>query len=353
MTKPDFSFQSSANIHYICNTKELTMIMKNIYCALLAVMFTAAAGAQSLRVPASAIPVAEAGDSTVIIVSPEVPAPDDIYNDESIVIEGDVSTTLAAETPEWLRSENLNSTLVRLGDTSHDVSIAEFAVPAGVFAAAALFVRTPPLVKARKYVQKHLSQHGDHKTAVDDYLQYLPMVAPYGLYLCGMKGQHSLLDRTKMLAMSYATFAVLNNSLKFAFGEKRPDSSAHNSFPSGHTGTVVTGAEFLRREYWDSNKWVAMSGYVVALGVGYLRIHNDRHWINDVVGGAALGYLSTTFAYWIYPKIFRKRTRMHRDELLEQNSLALPQSNQSRQISWMASPAIGNGAYGISASLTF
>ena len=34
-----------------------------------------------------------------------------------------------------------------------------------------------------------------------------------------------------------------------------------------------------------------------------MRIHNDRHWVNDVVGGAALGYLSTTFAYWLYPKI--------------------------------------------------
>ncbi len=93
-----------------------------------------------------------------------------------------------------------------------------------------------------------------------------------------------------------------------------------------------------------------MSGYVVALGVGYLRIHNDRHWINDVVGGAALGYLSTTFAYWIYPKIFRKRTRMHRDELLERNILP---EKKTTGMTWMASPAIGSGAYGVSCSITF
>lgn len=304
--------------------------------------------------PAMAQTVAES-DTVIIIKSPEVPAPDDIYGDESVVIESDtpMANTMLADTPEWFRSENIDKSLVRLGDTTHNISIAEFAAPVATFAVASLFVKTPALVKARKYVQKHLSQHGNNKTEVDNYLQYLPMVGAYGLYFCGMKGQHSLLDRTILLAMSYATFAVLNNSLKFAFNEKRPDSQARNSFPSGHTGTVVTGAEFLRREYWDSNKWVAMSGYVVALGVGYLRIHNDRHWINDVVGGAALGYLSTTFAYWIYPKIFRKRTRMHRDELLQHNNITVAEKSRNHGMTWMASPAIGNGTYGVAASLTF
>lgn len=322
------------------------------------IMFFGAAslvyGNAPLTIPEpTAVNIQAENDTVVIIQSPEVPAPDDIYGDESVTIEAEgetVESTIVADTPEWLRLENVGKDLIRLGDSSHDVSIAEFAVPVGVFTAGALFVRTPALVKARKYVQKHLSQHGKHKTPVDDYIQYLPMVGAYGLYFCGMKGQHSLLDRTILLAMSYATFAVLNNSLKFAFGEKRPDSNAHNSFPSGHTGTVVTGAEYLRREYWDQNKWVAMSGYVVALGVGYLRIHNDRHWINDVVGGAALGYLSTTFAYWIYPKIFRKRTRMHRDELLERNILP---EKKTTGMTWMASPAIGSGAYGVSCSITF
>lgn len=293
-------------------------------------------------------------DTIVIIQSPETPAPDDIYGDETMIIENGnetVESTLIADTPEWLRSENVGNDLVKLGDTSHNVSIAEFAVPVGIFTAGALFVRTPALVRARKYVQQHLSQHGRHKTSVDNYIQYLPMVGAYGLYFCGMKGQHSLLDRTILLAMSYATFAVLNNSLKFAFREQRPDSHARNSFPSGHTGTVVTGAEYLRREYWDQNKWVAMSGYVVALGVGYLRIHNDRHWINDVVGGAALGYLSTTFAYWLYPKIFRKRTRMHREELIERTMMTADKKNSG--MTWMASPAIGNGSYGVACSVTF
>ena len=47
-----------------------------------------------------------------------------------------------------------------------------------------------------------------------------------------------------------------------------------------------------------------------------MRVYNNRHWINDVVGGAAIGYMSTAFAYWLYPKIFRKRAALHREELL-------------------------------------
>lgn len=35
-------------------------------------------------------------------------------------------------------------------------------------------------------------------------------------------------------------------------------------------------------------------------------MHNDRHWANDVLAGAAVGMLSTKFAYWLYPKLFRK-----------------------------------------------
>lgn len=294
-------------------------------------------------------------DTIVIIHSPEVPAPDDIYGDESVEIEqtesGDTVVTIATELPEWLTTESINSQLVRLGDTSHDAGIAEFAVPAGVFAAAALFVKTPWLIRWREEVQEHLSQHGKHKTPVDDWIQYSPMVASYALYFCGMKGQHSLLDRTILLAMSYATFGVVNYAMKTAFKEQRPDSGARNSFPSGHTGTVIMGAEYLRREYWDTNKWVAMSGYVVGAAVAYLRIYNDRHWINDVIGGAALGYLSTTFAYWIYPKIFKKRTRMHRDVLMQR--IAPETEKTTRALTWTAAPFVSSGACGVGGSIMF
>lgn len=292
-------------------------------------------------------------DTVIVIQSPLIPAPDDIYTDETTEVTtmpGDTAVVIVDDPfPLQLRSENAAADLVRLGDTSHNVGIAEFAIPAATFATAALFVRTPKLVQARKFVQEKLSHHGKDKTTVDNYIQYAPMVFGYGLDFIGVKSQHNLLDRTILLAMSYATFGVINYAAKTAYGEKRPDSNARNSFPSGHTGTVFMGAEFLRREYWHKSKWIGAAGYAVAISVGYLRIHNDRHWINDVVGGAALGYLSTTFAYWIYPKIFHKRVRLHRDALLER----ITPENEQKRLVWMASPFACDGAYGVAASITF
>lgn len=293
----------------------------------------AAAGAGAQEQPDSAVllvpETAIARPDTMLIIHGEETAPDDIYGDTQLIIRTDADSTAT-------------------DGGGGKFPVAEFVVPAATFTVASLFVRTPFLVHWREEAQKHLSNHGKNKTTVDNYLQYLPAAAPYLLYACGYKGDHNFLDKTILLAMSAATFAVLNNTLKFAFSEQRPDSQTRNSFPSGHTGTAFMGAEYMRREYWNHNKWVAMSGYMVATAVAYLRIYNNRHWINDVVGGAALGYLSTTFAYWIYPKIFRKRERMHRQELL----IRQQKKQQSGQMVMAAPFATGHCA-GINLSYTF
>ena len=45
---------------------------------------------------------------------------------------------------------------------------------------------------------------------------------------------------------------------------------------------------------------------MVAPLTAYLRVYNDRHWINDVVAGACIGIVSTKLAYRLYPLLFRK-----------------------------------------------
>lgn len=109
---------------------------------------------------------------------------------------------------------------------------------------------------------------------MDEYSQYAPMVAVYGLNLFGIKGKHSFKDRTIILAMSYATMGIVVNVMKYSFKEKRPDSGARNSFPSEHTATAFMGAEFLRREYKEVSPWIGYAGYAVAAATGYLRIYN-------------------------------------------------------------------------------
>lgn len=91
---------------------------------------------------------------------------------------------------------------------------------------------------------------------------------------------------------------ALTNIGKFTFKEKRPDSSARNSFPSGHTATAFTGAELIREEY---GLGIGIGAYTVAVGVAFLRLYNGRHWLNDVIAGAGVGILSARIGYWMLP----------------------------------------------------
>ncbi len=193
-----------------------------------------------------------------------------------------------------------------VGDESHGLKLREVLVPTALVGASALFVHNGWLTRQRENVQDALSARGRHKFKVDDYSQYAPMVAVYGLNLCGLKGRHGFKDRTILLAMSYATMGVLVNAMKFSFKEKRPDSNARNSFPSGHTATAFMGAAFLYKEYKDVSPWIGYAGYAVAATTGYLRIYNNRHYVNDVIAGACIGVASVKLAYWLYPKCFRK-----------------------------------------------
>jgi membrane-associated phospholipid phosphatase len=85
--------------------------------------------------------------------------------------------------------------------------------------------------------------------------------------------------------------------------EERPDLSNTLSFPSGHTAIAFASAQFMFREYKDSNFLLAVSGYSLAVFTGVYRMLNNKHWFGDVVGGAGFGILSTELAYWLYPKI--------------------------------------------------
>lgn len=148
-----------------------------------------------------------------------------------------------------------------------------------------------------------------HHTYADDYVQYLPIASVYGLSLLGAKAKHDYVDRTMVLAVSAATMAAVVNVVKHTVKEKRPDSGARNSFPSGHTATAFLGAEIVREEYgWG----YGAAAYGVAALIGVSRMWNDRHWYNDVLAGAGVGILSARVGYWLLPyttRIFKHKRR--------------------------------------------
>jgi hypothetical protein len=152
-------------------------------------------------------------------------------------------------------------------------------------------------------VKSYVDNHVSGGTCIDDYTRYAPTLSVYALNAMGIKGKHNFRDRTIILATSQLIMCGTVMSLKSISKEERPDGSTDNSFPSGHTATAFSGAEFLWQEYKDVSVWYGVTGYVVAAGTGLLRLYNDRHWLTDVAAGAGIGILSTKLAYWVYPFI--------------------------------------------------
>ncbi|MDE7101409.1 MAG: phosphatase PAP2 family protein [Bacteroidales bacterium] len=139
---------------------------------------------------------------------------------------------------------------------------------------------------------------GDHYFHADDYIQYLPAAAYLGLGAVGVKSKHTFKERFVAGATAHIVMAALTNGLKYSIREKRPDTRARNSFPSGHTALVFTGAELMRIEY---GPWYGLAAYTVATSVAFLRMYNNRHWLNDVIAGAGIGILSARIGYWMLP----------------------------------------------------
>lgn len=164
-----------------------------------------------------------------------------------------------------------------------------------------------------KEIRDELQENIDHRLTLDDFTQYAPMTATYGLNLCGIKGKHGYGDLTIILGTAYALMGTTVYGLKNITKVERPDGSARNSFPSGHTATAFMGAELLRREYRGVSPWIGVAGYAVAAGTGFFRMYNNRHWLTDVIAGAGIGILSAQAAYWLYPVI--SKTFFHKQYL--------------------------------------
>ena len=159
-----------------------------------------------------------------------------------------------------------------------------------------------PLRNARYEVRDYLNEwRGDHRTAVDDYLQYVPLASVYGLSILGAEAKHGYVDRTLELVTSYVALGIMVNAVKYTVREPRPDGSSRNSFPSGHTATTFMGAELVRIEYGDDSPWYSVGAYTTAIVVGALRVYNERHWFTDVFAGAGIGILSARIGYWLLP----------------------------------------------------
>jgi membrane-associated phospholipid phosphatase len=82
---------------------------------------------------------------------------------------------------------------------------------------------------------------------------------------------------------------MLVQPVKFATGRERPDLSNHHSFPSGHAAvTFATAAVIERHLGWKRS----LLAYGIASYVAASRLHDNRHYLSDVVFGAAVGSIA-------------------------------------------------------------
>lgn len=145
---------------------------------------------------------------------------------------------------------------------------------------------------------------GQTKTRVDDYIQYAPIAGIYIPGLFGMDSRSNFRDKTIVTASSFIVMAGAVNLIKHTVHSERPDKSANNSFPSGHTATAFTGAHLMHKEY--GNIYLSLTAYSIATTTGVLRMVNKRHRSADVLAGAGIGILSVEFSYYLLPIIHKK-----------------------------------------------
>lgn len=183
-------------------------------------------------------------------------------------------------------------------------------IPATMITYGIVSIQNEKLKSVNANMKEEIWIERSHKQlSIDNYLQWAPAVAVYGLNAAGIKGAHNFRDRTIIYGLSTAIMSSIVFTGKSISKEWRPDGSNNYSFPSGHTANAFAAAEFLRREYKDVSIWYGVAGYAVAATTGYLRMYNNKHWLSDVVAGAGVGILSTNLAYYLYPsvkKIFEK-----------------------------------------------
>lgn len=127
-----------------------------------------------------------------------------------------------------------------------------------------------------------------------------------GLVTAGLASRDSgLRDAGLRVAGSILTAGVMVGGAKLAFGRPRPADrlddaddfapfSGQSSFPSGHTTMAFALATSLSDEIDRPLATVGL--YTLAAGTGWSRMNDHKHWLSDVVAGAALGYVSAKFA---------------------------------------------------------
>jgi membrane-associated phospholipid phosphatase len=111
-----------------------------------------------------------------------------------------------------------------------------------------------------------------------------------GTYAIGLLAKHTCVgvlgaDLLKAQLLAEA----LTMAVKYSVRRTRPDNGSGFAFPSGHTSVTFASATILQQQLgWK----VGAPAYALASYVAASRIQAKRHYLSDVVFGAAVGIVS-------------------------------------------------------------
>jgi membrane-associated phospholipid phosphatase len=123
-------------------------------------------------------------------------------------------------------------------------------------------------------------------------------VVPWVLYIGGRYVVPGVSDENETNKVSHLGLDMVRaelleegfvQALKFTVRRERPDGSNNQSFPSGHAAVTFAVASVLERHLGYRAAWPT---FVIATYVATSRLHDNVHFLSDVLFGAAIGTAS-------------------------------------------------------------
>jgi membrane-associated phospholipid phosphatase len=184
-------------------------------------------------------------------------------------------------------------------------------VPGALIVAGTITLIPPSYCILSKYTihDKVLELLPGINTPIDDYLQFLPLAAVFGLKAAGVRSRSNLINQLAITAKAELLMGVIVHGMKNLIPSDRPSVGQH-SMPSGHTAQAFVAATILDMEYRETAPWISYAGYAVATTTAIGRMVNDKHWISDVLIGAGIGIFSAKTVYYTHRYHWGKKNKV-------------------------------------------
>jgi len=136
---------------------------------------------------------------------------------------------------------------------------------------------------------------------------YVTVPVAAGLWWLGADGRFPRLARASRDGLeSWLLSGLVVQVAKYSLDRERPSpvdgssrrwhgftlSDRNLSMPSGHSSVAWAMLSSYAMEFSD-RPWLAASLYAVAASTSLSRVHDQDHWMSDVVAGAGIGFLSS------------------------------------------------------------